>query len=258
LMHARRRAPLLERAFGEALLTLEEELHALAAADPADRAGVTSHQTRLRFGGRQPLCGIGVTSVIAVTSRPVASSARIAASRPAPGPRTKTSTVLRPRSSALRAAFSAATWAAYGVLLREPFQPAAPADDHAITFPAGSLSEMIVLLNDALTCAAPRGTTRFSRRRRGAAFGSAACASPSGFSACFAGASPRAGRAGLSFSCFSCFGSATRSLPPPFSFRPPSCGCRDACARSCACAGRGQAGSAGGEDRGSCRSPEAA
>ena len=95
----------------------------------------------------------------------------------------------------------------YGVLLREPFQPAAPADDHAITFPAGSLSEMIVLLNDALTCAAPRGTTRFSRRRRGAAFGSAACASPSGFSACFAGASPRAGRAGLSFSCFSCFGS---------------------------------------------------
>src|SRR5437667_5380882 len=66
-----------------------------------------------------------------------------------------------------------------------------------MTFPAGSLSEMIVLLNEALTCAAPRGTTRFSRRRRGAAFGSAPCASASGFSACFTGGSPRGGRAGF-------------------------------------------------------------
>jgi hypothetical protein len=55
-----------------------------------------------------------------------------------------------PVSIALRAAFSAATCAAYGVLLREPFQPDAPADDHAMTFPTGSLIEMIVLLNDAL------------------------------------------------------------------------------------------------------------
>src|SRR5438445_13374827 len=102
----------------------------------------------------------------------------MAASRPAPGPRTNTSTTLRPRSSALRAAVSAATCAAYGVLLREPFQPAAPAEDHAITFPAGSVSDTIVLLNEAFTCAAPRGTTRFSRRRRGAAFGSAPAAAP--------------------------------------------------------------------------------
>src|SRR5919204_2356613 len=79
-----------------------------------------------------------------------------------------------PVSSALRAAFSAAIWAAYGVLLREPFQPDAPADDHAMTFPAGSAIEMIVLLKDALMCAVPRGTTRRSRRLRGAAFASAA------------------------------------------------------------------------------------
>jgi len=46
-----------------------------------------------------------------------------------------------------------------------------------ITFPAGSVSDTIVLLKDAFTCAAPRGTTRFSRRRRGAAFGSAPAAS---------------------------------------------------------------------------------
>src|SRR5207302_1123347 len=36
LVHAGRRRALLERALGEALLALEEELHALAAADPAD------------------------------------------------------------------------------------------------------------------------------------------------------------------------------------------------------------------------------
>src|SRR5437660_8067685 len=43
LMHAGRRRALLERALGEALLAFEEELHALAAADPAHRAGVASH-----------------------------------------------------------------------------------------------------------------------------------------------------------------------------------------------------------------------
>src|SRR5206468_4801139 len=43
LVHARRGRPLLEGALGEALLSLEEELHALAAADPADRTGVSRH-----------------------------------------------------------------------------------------------------------------------------------------------------------------------------------------------------------------------
>src|SRR5256886_13614708 len=47
--------------------------------------------TRRRFGGRHPSCGIGVTSRIAVISRPTAWSERMAASRPAPGPRTKRS-----------------------------------------------------------------------------------------------------------------------------------------------------------------------
>ena len=45
-------------------------------------------QTRRLFGGRHPLCGIGVTSLIMVTSRPAVCSARMAASRPAPGPLT--------------------------------------------------------------------------------------------------------------------------------------------------------------------------
>src|SRR5690625_6808544 len=46
--------------------------------------------TRRRFGGRQPLCGTGVTSLIAVTSKPTDCSARTAASRPAPIPLTVT------------------------------------------------------------------------------------------------------------------------------------------------------------------------
>ena len=45
-----------------------------------------SRQTRRRFGGRQPLCGMGVTSRIAVTCRPQDCSARSADSRPEPGP----------------------------------------------------------------------------------------------------------------------------------------------------------------------------
>ena len=67
---------------------------------------VIKDYTRRRFGGRQPLCGTGVTSRIAVTSRPAAARARIADSRPEPGPLTVTSTVLRPCSCADLAAAS--------------------------------------------------------------------------------------------------------------------------------------------------------
>jgi hypothetical protein len=43
-------------------------------------------QTRRRFGGRQPLWAIGVTSRIDVIWKPTAASARSALSRPEPGP----------------------------------------------------------------------------------------------------------------------------------------------------------------------------
>jgi hypothetical protein len=43
-------------------------------------------QTRRRFGGRQPLCAMGVTSRIEVMEKPTAASARSADSRPEPGP----------------------------------------------------------------------------------------------------------------------------------------------------------------------------
>src|SRR6266496_3308669 len=115
---------------GEAARALEKELDPLAPALPAHRDVISCHRvspyTRRRLGGRQPLCGIGVTSRMAVISSPTACSDRMAASRPDPGPRTYTSTCLSPSSMALRAAFSAAVWAAKGVLFREPLTPALP------------------------------------------------------------------------------------------------------------------------------------
>src|SRR6201996_2214120 len=111
--------------------------------------------TRRRLGGRQPLCGIGVTSRIEVTTRPTACSARSADSRPEPGPLTSTSKVRMPCSTAFLAASSAATCAAYGVDLREPLKPIIPALDHEIAFPAVSVMVMIVLLKVAATCATP-------------------------------------------------------------------------------------------------------
>jgi hypothetical protein len=82
-----REVALLDRAFLRvAAFPLEEQLHRLAAAQTTDRTDVPGHYTRLLFGGRHPLCGIGVTSRIDFTSSPTVCSARIADSRPGPGP----------------------------------------------------------------------------------------------------------------------------------------------------------------------------
>src|SRR5262249_18818631 len=91
----------------------------------------------LRFlGGLQPLCGIGVVSLIPRTSRPAVARARIADSRPEPGPLTRTSTVRRPTSLALPAAVIDACCAANGVPFRDPRKPSDPALDQEITFPS--------------------------------------------------------------------------------------------------------------------------
>src|SRR5215471_6442979 len=98
-------------------------------------------------------------------SSPAACSERIAVSRPEPGPFTKTSTFCRPCSMPLRAAASAVTCAAKGVDLREPLNPAPPADSHAMTLPSRSVRETIVLLKLVLMCAWPIGMFFFGRRR---------------------------------------------------------------------------------------------
>src|SRR3954451_24871060 len=92
--------------------------------------------TRRLFGGLHPLCGIGVTSLMARTSIPAADNARIADSRPEPGPLTRTSTVRTPWSRAILAALLAACCAANGVPLRDPRKPSEPELFHESTFPA--------------------------------------------------------------------------------------------------------------------------
>src|SRR5271170_7835259 len=121
-------------------------------------------QTRRRLRGRQPLCGIGVTSRIEVTLKPAAWIARNADSRPEPGPETSTSSVRMPCSEAFFTASSAAICAAKGVDLREPLKPMVPAEDHEIVLPCASVMVIIVLLNVEFTWATP--DTMFFRSRR--------------------------------------------------------------------------------------------
>src|SRR5260370_9440414 len=69
-----------------------------------------------------------------------------------------------PCSSAFRAATSALICAAYGVLLRLPLNPAAPALPQQTTAPVGSVIVTIVLLNVEWIWACPRGMFFRSRR----------------------------------------------------------------------------------------------
>src|SRR2546430_1311929 len=89
---------------------------------------------------------------------PKALSARTADSRPGPGPLMRTSRFFTPHSRAALPAASAATWAAKGVLLREPLKPAPPEVAQDKAFPWRSVMVMMVLLNDACTWAMPSVT----------------------------------------------------------------------------------------------------
>src|SRR5581483_1233168 len=177
-------------------LALQKQLEPLPPAEAADRARVPCHwlppHTRRRLGGRQPLCGIGVTSLMTVTVNPTAWRLRSADSRPAPGPFTNTCTWRMPSSAALRAAASAATCAANGVPLRAPLKPTEPAVAQTTTFPCGSVMVTTVLLKVEWMCTTPSLTSRFTFLRRigvgGGVSGAAAFAAAG--SACFAMRSP--------------------------------------------------------------------
>ena len=111
------------------------------------------------------MCGTGVASLISVTLIPVAEIARTADSLPEPGPVTITEQLFIPQSIALRAASSAATCAANGVLRRDPLKPLLPALDQVITSPFASANVTIVLLKLAEIVAIPVGTLRLTRFR---------------------------------------------------------------------------------------------
>src|SRR6266702_2777251 len=119
--------------------------------------------TRRRLGGRQPLCGIGVTSRMLRTSMPVVARARIADSRPEPGPETRTSTERTPWSRAALAAPTAACCAANGVPLREPRKPSEPELFQDSVLPVWSVIVTIVLLKLAWMNTRPNGTFFRSR-----------------------------------------------------------------------------------------------
>src|SRR5213075_1394857 len=105
------------------------------------------------------LCGIGVTSLMDFTCNPADASAWIADSRPLPGPCTRTCTRLTPAVSASRAACSAATVAANGVLFFDPLKPALPEEPQEIVLPCMSVMVTVVLLKVAAMCAMPSGST---------------------------------------------------------------------------------------------------
>lgn len=70
----------------------------------AHHASGKAGYTRRFFGGRQPLCGSGVTSSMLFTFIPAAVRAVMALSRPLPGPRTLTSRSFTPNFAAFSAA----------------------------------------------------------------------------------------------------------------------------------------------------------
>jgi hypothetical protein len=67
--------------------------------------------------------------------KPKLFKARTADSRPGPGPLISTSRFFIPKSFATSPAFSAATYAAKGVLLREPRKPQPPDVAHESALP---------------------------------------------------------------------------------------------------------------------------
>lgn len=95
------------------------------------------------LGGLHPLCGIAVTSFIALILIPKFWMERIAVSLPEPGPLILISTCFMPCSIAFLTADVDATCAAKGVPFLDPLNPHPPDEDQEITFPFKSVTEII-------------------------------------------------------------------------------------------------------------------
>src|SRR3989344_882010 len=106
---------------------------------------------RLAFGGRGPLCGTGVTSLIAVIWMPLVEKARIDDSRPAPTPDTTAETSFTPMAAARSPMSSPTLAAANGVPFLAPENPSEPEDDQVTILPDLSPRHILVLLKVAST-----------------------------------------------------------------------------------------------------------
>ena len=95
------------------------------------------------------MCGTGVASLIDLIWMPLVEKPRKALSRPAPTPRIITDASLRPISAPFSPISSPTLVAAYGVDLRAPEKPSAPAELESTTLPLSSVRTALVLLKVA-------------------------------------------------------------------------------------------------------------
>src|SRR3989338_864706 len=115
------------------------------------------------FGGRGPLCGTGVTSLIAVIWMPLVEKARIDDSRPAPTPETTTDTSFTPMAAARSPTSSPTLAASNGVPFLAPENPSEPDDDQVTMLPDLSPRHILVLLKVASTKSMPVSSLRLER-----------------------------------------------------------------------------------------------
>src|SRR3989344_9618437 len=119
---------------------------------------------RLAFGGRGPLCGTGVMSLMAVIKIPLVEKARIEVSRPAPTPETTTDTSLTPMAAARSPISSPTLAAANGVPFLAPEKPSEPEEDQVTMLPDLSPKHILVLLKVASTYSMPVSSLRLPER----------------------------------------------------------------------------------------------
>ena len=152
------------RTSGVAPVALKEELLALPAAQAADCVCISCHlflPPSIRRDGASAdgsrCAGMGVTSLIIVTSRPAVCRARIAASRPEPGPLTidldGLQTVLH---GGLGGRLGCGLSREGGGLFLLPRKPMPPAEAQEMALPLVSVMVTMVLLKEELICTAPR------------------------------------------------------------------------------------------------------
>jgi hypothetical protein len=112
-------------------------------------------QTRRRFGGRQPLWAIGVTSRIDVIWKPDGGQRTQRAFAAGAGALHLDLERLDAMLLRLAARILGGHLRGIGVDLREPLKPIVPADDQEIALPCTSEIRIFVLLKDEFTCATP-------------------------------------------------------------------------------------------------------